>query len=402
MGTDRRGTDQTGTDHTGTGRVATDRGGTGHDETVHRLSRQDARRIAVRAQLLSGLRPPDLLSVVRRLTALQLDPVSAVAPSADLVAWTRLGTAYHPDDLKAAIASHQVIELRAFLRPAEDFVLYRADMAAWPGTGPLRDWQVFNQEWVAANDSCRRDILARLAAGGPLQSRELPDSCVKPWQSTGWTNNKNITRLLEFMVSRGEVAVAGRRGRERLWDLAERVYPGHPVVPPAEAERERDRRRLAALGIARVTGTETLMEPAIVGAFTGEAAEINGVKGRWRVDPAYLDEPLGGPFDGRAALLSPFDRLVHDRIRALDLFEFDYQLEMYKPAAKRRWGYYALPVLYGDRLVGKLDAAADRKAGVFTVSAVHQDVPFTADMSAAVQAEIAGLAAWLGLELRGA
>src|SRR5262249_35552178 len=168
--------------------------------TVHKLSRQDARRAAVRAQMLTSQRPPDLLTVVRRLTMLQLDPVSAVAPSADLVAWTRLGAAYRSDDLKAAIASKSVIELRAFLRPAEDFALYRADMAAWPGAGKLRDWQVSNREWVAANDRCRADILARLAAGGPLQSRELPDLCEKPWESTGWTNNKNITRLLEFMV----------------------------------------------------------------------------------------------------------------------------------------------------------------------------------------------------------
>ena len=366
--------------------------------TVHRLSRQDARRVAVRAQLLTGQRPADLLAVVRRLTALQLDPVSAVAPSADLVAWSRLGAGYHPDHLKAAIAGQSIIELRAFLRPAEDFILYRADMAAWPGAGELRDWQVFNRDWVAANDECRRDILARLAAGGPLQSRELPDTCVKPWQSTGWTNNKNVTRLLEFLVSRGEVAVAGRKGRERLWDLAERVYPDHPVVPAPEAERERDRRRLQALGIARAVGTELPGEPSLVGQ-AGEPAEVEGTRGQWRVDPSYLDDELGGPFDGRAALLSPFDRIVHDRGRAADVFGFEYQLEMYKPAAKRRWGYYALPILYGDRLVGKLDATADRKGGVLTVTAIHQDVPFTAGMSEAVSAEIASLAAWLGLDL---
>ena len=354
--------------------------------------------MAVRAQLLTGTRPADLLSVVRRLTFLQLDPVSAVAPSADLVAWSRLGPSYHPDDLKAAIAGRSVIELRAFLRPAEDFALYRAEMAAWPGSGELRDWQVFIRDWVAANDACRRDILARLAGGGPLPSRELPDSSVKPWQSTGWTNNKNITRLLEFMVSRGEVAVAGRKGRERLWDLAERVYPDHPVVPAEQAPLERDRRRLAALGIARPSGPEATVEPAAVGA-AGEPATVDGVKGTWRVDPSYLDGNAGRGFAGRAALLSPFDRLVHDRGRTLDIFEYDYQLEMYKPAAKRRWGYYALPILFGDRLVGKLDATADRRAGVLTVGAVHQDVPFTAEMSAAIDAEIAGLAAWLGLEL---
>ena len=364
--------------------------------TVHQLSRTEARRIAVRAQLLTSQRPPDLHSAVRRLTFLQLDPVSAIAPSADLVAWTRLGDAYRPDDLKAAIADQTIIELRSFLRPAEDFALYRAGMAVWPGTGELQDWQVFIRDWVAANDKCRREILTRVAAGGPLQSRELPDLCEKPWESTGWTNNKNVTQLLEFMVSRGEIAVAGRKGRERLWDLAERVYPNHPVVPLTEAAIERDRRRLEALGIARASGPKVPMEPAVVGNV-GEAATVEGTKGAWRVDPAYLD---GDPFEGRAALLSPFDRLVHDRGRAQDLFQYEYQLEMYKPAAKRRWGYYALPVLYSDQLVGKLDATADRKAGVLTVNAVHQDIPFTREMSAAIDAEIASLAAWLGLELR--
>jgi hypothetical protein len=127
----------------------------------------------------------------------------------------------------------------------------------------------------------------------------------------------------------------------------------------------------------------------------GEPAVIEGVKGTWRVDPAQL----GQPFDGRAALLSPFDRLIHDRKRTVELFGFDYQLEMYKPAAKRRWGYFALPVLYGDALVGKLDATADRKAGVLRVQAIHQDVPFSRAMTAAVRAEITDLARWLGLDL---
>ena len=367
---------------------------------VHRLTRPDARRIAVRAQLLTGQRPPDLLTVVRQLTMLQLDPVSAVAPSADLVAWSRLGSAYEPKQLQGAVADRDLIELLAYLRPAEDLALYRGEMAEWAGNGEASEWRVFRREWVAANDRCRLDILERLRAEGPLPSRELPDTCDKPWESTGWTNNKNITRLLDFMVGRGEVAVAGRKGRERLWDLAERVYPDHPVIPAAEAARERDRRRLRALGIARVSGPAQSFEPSVVGT-AGEAAVVEGVRGEWQVDPAYLDGPAGlaEPFEVRAALLSPFDRLVHDRVRAADLFEFEYQLEMYKPVANRRWGYYALPILYGDRLVGKLDAAADRKAGVLTVNAVHEDVPFTAEMAEAISAEIADLAAWLDLDL---
>jgi hypothetical protein len=215
-----------------------------------------------------------------------------------------------------------------------------------------------------------------------------------PWESTGWTNNKNVIRLLDFMVSRGEIAVAGRKGRDRLWDLAERVYPDHPVVPAAEAEWELDRRRLRALGIARLAGPTQFG----VGHPVGEPAVVEGVRGEWRVDPAYLDQ-MPEQFAARAALLSPFDWLVYDRVRSVDLFEFEYLLEMYKPAAKRRWGYYALPVLYGDQLVGKLDATADRKSGLLTVNAIHQDVPFTTEMTEAINAEIASLAAWLILDL---
>ena len=195
-------------------------------------------------------------------------------------------------------------------------------------------------------------------------------------------------------MRRGEVAVAGRQGGERLWDLAGRVYPDDPVVPADEARRVRAARRLRALGIARARGPECQVEPLDVGN-AGEPAVVEGVRGTWRVDPSRLGEP----FEGRTALLSPFDRLVHDRTRMVELFGFDYQLEMYKPAARRRWGYFALPILYGDLLVGKLDAAADRTAGVLRVNAVHEDVPFTRTVRAAVDREIGDLARWLGLDL---
>jgi uncharacterized protein YcaQ len=363
---------------------------------VHDLSRLDARRIAVHAQLLDHSRPTELLDVVRRLTLLQIDPIAAIAPSADLVAWSRLGSAYSPTELDRALADRTLLELRAMIRPSEDLALYRADMAnwEWAARGDLLGWRASSRDWVRANDACRLDILDRLASSGPLPSRDLPDTCTVPWQSSGWTNNRNVTQLLECMVLRGEVAIAGRRGGDRLWDLATRVYPDHPVVPAEQALRTRNERRLRALGIARARGPECPVEPMDV-SEAGEPAVIEGVKGTWRVDPALL----GQPFSGRAALLSPFDRLIHDRKRMVALFEFDYQLEMYKPAAKRRWGYFALPILYGDRLVGKLDATADRKAGVLRVGAIHQDMPFDPAMTAAVDDEIKDLARWLELDL---
>jgi uncharacterized protein YcaQ len=368
--------------------------------TVHELSRLDARRIAVRAQLLDAARPTDLLATVRRLTMLQLDPTAAIAPNADLVAWSRLGSSYQPSDLAAALEKRAVLELRAMIRPAEDLALYRAEMAKiagmveWPGRDELPGWRVSYAKWIAANDACRRDILDRLTRSGPLPSRELPDSCAVPWSSSGWTNDRNVTQLLEFMVRRGEVAIAGRQGRGRLWDLASRVYPDDPVVPADAAVRIRNERRLRALGIARSRGPECPVEPADVGDV-GEPAVVEGVRGQWRVDPALL----GQPFTGRVALLSPFDRLIHERRRLAEIFEFDYQLEMYKPAAKRRWGYFALPILSGDRLVGKLDATADRTAGVLRVGAIHQDIPFDKATSAAVREEIQDLGRWLELDV---
>ncbi|GEP32705.1 hypothetical protein NSZ01_04730 [Nocardioides szechwanensis] len=366
-----------------------------HDvREVHRLSRRDARRIAVRAQLLDQPRPTDLFEVVRRLTLLQVDPIKAVAPSADLVLWSRLGSSYDPQELSDAVDEHALVELEGLLRPADDLVLYRAEMQVWPGVGELRDWEEEQVEWVEANTACRLDILDRLRSDGPLLLRELPDTCVVPWKSSGWNDNKNVQRMLIFLVRSGEVAVAGGTGLRRLWDLAERVYPDDPVVPLEEAGRERNERRLRALGIARSRGQLMPGEPNLV-ADAGEPAVIDGVRGEWRVDPAQL----GQPFRGRAALLAPLDRLIHDRGRMADLFEFDYQLEMYKPAAARHWGYYALPVLYGDRLVGKLDAKADHKDGVLRVFALHEDEPFTPAMSQAVQAEIDDLARWLQLEV---
>jgi uncharacterized protein len=357
---------------------------------VQRLTRKQARRIAVRAQLLDAPRPRDLLAVVERLTLLQVDPTAAIAPNADLVAWSRLGSVYRPEHLKQALeVDRSLFEFNALIRPMSDLGLYLTGSDGRRTQGRV-------DVWLRDNDRCRRDILRLLKRSGPLTSRDLPDTCVVPWASSGWTNERNVTQMLEFLQARGQVAISGRVGRERLWDLPERVYLAGLERPPAgEAERIRNERRLAALGIARAQGRAMPMEPIHVGEI-GEPAVVEGVKGEWRVDPAYLD----GAFKGRTALLSPFDRLIHDRVRTEELFEFEYTLEMYKPAPKRRWGYFALPILHGDRLVGKLDATADRKASVLRVHAIHEDVSFSPALTRAVRKEVADLAAWLGLDVR--
>ncbi|MFC7403803.1 DNA glycosylase AlkZ-like family protein [Georgenia alba] len=359
----------------------------------HRLTRDQARRIAVRAQLLTDPRPTGLMDVVRHLSLLQNDPTTVVAPNAELVLWTRLGDAYEPGDLGDAVDRGDVVELQGMLRPAADIALYRAEMAAWPGAST--GWPEAQRRWVDANDDCRRDVLAVLDERGPLPAAALPDTTLVPWRSSGWNNDRSVRMLLDLMVARGEVAVAGREGRVPLWDLAERVYPDGPTVPLEEARRERDRRRLAALGIARPRTTATPVEPNHVGE-AGEPAVVDGLRGTWRVDPSYLE----GDGEDRAALLSPLDRLVFDRKRMTELFAFDYQLEMYKPAAKRRWGYWAMPVLHGDRLVGKLDAAADFDAGALRVHALHEDGRWSATLRSDVEREVARLAAWLELAVR--
>jgi uncharacterized protein len=356
---------------------------------VHRLTKKQARRIAVRAQLLDAPRPTDLLQVVERLTLLQIDPTAAVAPSADLVLWSRLGSPYRPEQLKRALEEDRAFfELDALVRPMGELGVHLAGAADRPRHERPRTW-------LRENDRFRRDILDLLGRSGPLASRDIPDTCAVPWASSGWTNNRNVTRMLEFMLGRGEVAIAGRVGRERLWDLPERVYPRFTRLSVEEAERLQNERRLAALGIARARARGLPMDAIHVGD-AGELAVVEGVKGEWRVDPRYLD----GDFKGRTALLSPFDRLVYDRDRAEELFEFEYTLEMYKPAAKRRWGYFALPILYADRLVGKFDATADRKASLLRVHAIHEDVSFSRATTAAVRKEIDDLASWLGLAVR--
>jgi uncharacterized protein len=359
-------------------------------DTMRRLTRIEARRIAVRAQLLDAARPTDLLTTAEHLTLLQLDPTAVVAPSADLVAWSRIGSTYEPTQLQHALERHRTMfEHRAqdvaispsivMVRPTTHLGLYLAEMDKLRSTpGQVR-------AWLDSNAGFERRVLHQLRQSGPLTSRQIPDTAEVAWTSSGWTHERNVTQLLEFLASRGIVAVAGRAGKQRLWDLAEGVYPpGIEAIPIDQARGIRDVNRLRSLGIAR---------PKMVGE-AGIPVEVEGTSGPWRLDS---DASADG-FVGRTAVLSPFDRLIHDRARAEELFDFEYGIELYKPKAKRRWGYFAMPVLHQDQLVGKVDVAADRDASCLRVHALHQDVAFTRATRAGLAAELDTLAAWLGLD----
>jgi uncharacterized protein YcaQ len=297
---------------------------------VIEVSREEARRIAVRAQLLDGS-AKSVLDAVRRLGFLQIDVVSAVAPPQHLVLFSRLGPGYARAQLDDLVwKKRKLVEWGAFVYPIEDLPLLRARMRGYLKGD--REWQQRHREWLKTNARFRRYIKRELAQRGPLLSRELEDDSSASWVSTGWTHGKNLTKMLELLNATGELAVVGRRTGQRLWDLAERWYPETESVPAAEAERILAEQRFRALG-------------------------VRFEQGEWRAHPRARD----GAVPDRVTFLSPFDRLIHDRDRAEALFDFHYRLEMYVPPAKREFGYYVLPILVGDRLVGRIEPRFDRR-----------------------------------------
>ncbi len=297
---------------------------------------EEARRIAVRAQLLDGS-ARGVLDTIRRLGSLQVDPIAAVATPQHLVLWSRLGR-FDTSELDRLLwQERQLFEWKAFIYPIEALPLIRAQMRA-SRQATKYEWQRRTREFLRRNTGFRRYVLGELKRRGPLLSRELEDRSRQERPSHRWYGNRYVGRMLEVLHVRGEVAVVGRRGGQRLWDLAERWYPDTDVVPLREAERLLADQRFRAVGVR--------LE-----------------KGGWRAHPEVSD----GPISDRVTLLSPFDRLVKDRDRAEALFGFHYRLEMYVPPAKREYGYYVLPMLVGDRLVGRVEPRFDRKTRTLEV-----------------------------------
>ena len=303
------------------------------------MSLAEARRIAVRSQLLDGS-ASGVLETVRRLGYLQLDPISVVAPPQHLVLWSRLGPWNTAELDRLLWEERSLVEWRAFLWPAEDLPLLQARMRRRrPGrTAGERHSNAFLRD----NAGFRRYVLRELERRGPLLSREIEDHASMRREDHDWWGARKMGLMLEILAARGQVAVVGRRGKQRVWDLAERWYPASDPVPLAEAERAFDEKRFRALGVRLDR------------------------RGRWIAHADATD----GPVRDRVAILSPFDRLIHDRARTEALWSFYYRLEMYVPKAKREYGYYVLPVLRGDRLVGRVEPVHDRKAGVLRVNGV--------------------------------
>jgi len=353
---------------------------------THELTRDQARRIVVRAQLLDAQRPGDVVEVAEQLGSIKIDPTAAIAPCEHTVLWSRIGWSYEAGQLTKAVEGDRLLfEFDGTFRPMSMLPLMRPAMRRWPTRESSR-------QWLAANDRFRTDVLARLQAEGPLLASQIPDTAQVSRPPDGWSGSNQVPLMLEFLMRQGVVAVAGRDGRHRRWDLAERVYPsGLPEYADDEAQRLLAERRLQAAGIAKQRSPWTRVGEA------GEPATVEGSRWRFRVDPeaiAALEQDDDG---GRVALLNPYDGFLFDRPRLSEVFEFDYVLEQFKPKPQRRYGYFAHPILMGDRFVGMLDAEADHQREVLRVNAVHEFLPFEPEEDDMVRAEIAELAEWLGL-----
>jgi uncharacterized protein len=320
------------------------------------VSLAEARRIAVRSQLLDGS-ATSVLETVRRLGFLQIDPISSVAPPQYLVLWSRLGP-YERQELDRLLwEERSLVEWQAFIYPVEYLPVLRARMRR-----PLRPNP---QRFLDENRAFRRYVLRELRERGPLLSREI-ETHESQTERHEWWGTRKMGLMLEILSAAGEVAVVGRRGKQRLWDLAERWYPECERISSAEAERRRLDAWWRALGVR--------LE-----------------KGRWLAHPEAVD----GPVPTRTTFLSPFDRLIHDRARAEALWDFYYRLEMYVPQPKRQYGYYVLPILRGDRIVGRIEPLLDRKTGTLHVKGVWWE-PGVRPVS--LSRPLQGLARWLGAE----
>jgi uncharacterized protein len=328
------------------------------------VSPDEGRRIAVHAQLLDGT-AADVLSTVRHLGFLQLDPISTVAPPQHLVLWSRLGLRYDRRELDRLLwEERSLVEWNAFLWPVELLPALLARMHRPADAGPRERWRA---EYLSENSDFRRYVLGELERRGPLLSREIGDHRPSGRTPHRWWGERKVGLMLQVLNAGGDVAVVGRRGNQRVWDLAERWYGDAQPMPWPDAERLFDERRLRSQGVVLQ-------------------------RGRLSAHPDAVADPV----PRRTTFLSPFDRLVSDRDRAEALWNFHYRLEMYVPAAKRRYGYYVIPILRGDRLLGRIEPVHDRRAGRLHVRGVWWE-PGVRPVS--LEAPLRRLARWLGAEL---
>lgn len=321
----------------------------------------------------------DVLAAIRRMGVLQIDTISVVARSPYLVLWSRLGD-YDPCWLDELLAEGRLFEYwahEACFIPIEDYGLYRHRMID-PGS---LGWK-YAGAWMREHPDEVERVLEHIREHGPARSADFERS---DGQASGWWQWKPEKRALEVLFTAGVLMIARRHNFHRVYDLAERVLPGwDDAAMPSLADTQRSfaLRAARALGVAKAAWIPDYhrTRPPHVGL---DALADEGLLLRARVDgwkePVFVHPDHAALLEQAAAdklaptatsVLSPFDPIVWDRRRAQELFGFDYRLECYTPADKRRYGYFCLPMLRKGRLVGRIDAKAHRKAGVFEVKSL--------------------------------
>lgn len=382
------------------------------------LTPADARAILLAAQEL--IEPPTgqpgkeaVLAAIRRMGALQIDAINVVARSQYLVLWSRLGQ-YDPRWLDDLLAEGRIFEYwahAACFLPTEDFPLYRRRMLDTDGwrSHPVR-WA---RAWLAENADAAAGMLAHIRERGPVRTSDFARTDGK---AGGWWNWKVEKAALEALHSAGELMITRREGFQRVYDLRERVLPGwdEARTPDADAaRREFVLRAVRSLGIARARWVDDYYRLAKKGvAALLERLADDGALIRARVtawpETVYLHPDslwsaraaLAGTLQPRrTTFLSPFDPIIWDRTRARDLYDFAYQIEVYTPADRRQYGYFTLPILHRDTLVGRIDPKVERKEGRLLIRAAHLEpgVPLDEPLVAGLAGALRDLAAFLAV-----
>ena len=322
----------------------------------------------------------DVLAAIHTMGVLQIDTISVVARSPYLVLWSRLGD-YDADWLGQHLAEGSLFEYwahEACFVPIEDYGLLRHRMLNPAAMG----WK-YSESWMRDNGAVVEAVLAHIRDNGPVRSSDFERSDGK---AGGWWAWKPEKRSLEVLFTAGALMIARRHNFQRVYDLAERVHPSwHDSQLPAmdDTRRQLALKAVRALGVCKgswIADYYRTRPPRIdPEQLVAQGALLRAAVLGWD-EPVYIHpdhrELAERACAGQLAptvttLLSPFDPIVWDRRRALELFGFDYRLECYTPAEKRRYGYFTLPILRRGALVGRVDAKAHRRDGVFEVKALE-------------------------------
>ena len=390
---------------------------------MRRISLADARRLVISSQHLAEPRVPankeGILQIIQDLGCIQIDPINIVAPSHQIVLWSRIGHYDLADFNQLMWEEHQLFEDWGHctsIIPTTDYPIFKALKREWK---PIPRFK----QWLSNNQTLRRYILSEIRKKGALPTAHFKDKADVDWTSTGWTAGRNITQMLRYLWVTGKIMVAHREGNTKYWDLTQRVLPRGTPTERLTSKQVRVRiteRALQALGLAQsnqiqyyyIRGIPENIAPVLSKLESKEQIEKiqiidtksqQPLRGAWYIHNTnlpLLERIENGDWTGRTTLLSPFDNLIYERKRIEQLFNFKYRLEIYVPKKDRQFGPYALPILFGDQFVGRIDAKLNRETNHLEIRAIHSEhnAPRTKEVIKAIQSILKEFATFLKAE----